>query len=192
MILRNGQNPNSSDEGWTPITEDANSDLSSIYLTSTQKIPLDVPNNNFNSYTTPPTKINQYEEPQAIITSDRVVLNARKDHILLNSQKSINLSSVGTLNVDTKATVINSPSIKLGGNDASESLVKGDTLYRNLSLMVDTLTTLVSVLEVQQLWPGGIATPDGATSLTASATKNVLNSISKDLKNILSKVSKTV
>ena len=39
-ILRNGQDPNSSSEGWIPITEDVNNDLASIWFTSTQKIPL--------------------------------------------------------------------------------------------------------------------------------------------------------
>ena len=47
-------------------------------------------------------------------------------------------------------------------------------------------------MEVQQLWPGGVATPDGATSVTARATKDILNNVKKDLVNIKSKVSKTV
>jgi hypothetical protein len=38
-ILRNGQPTKTSPEGWIPITENINNDLSSIYLTSTQKIP---------------------------------------------------------------------------------------------------------------------------------------------------------
>ena len=38
-IIRNGQNPNEGDEGWVPITENINDDLSSIYCTSTQQIP---------------------------------------------------------------------------------------------------------------------------------------------------------
>jgi hypothetical protein len=41
-ILRNGQPSKVSDEGWIPITENINNDLSSIYLTSTQKIPFNL------------------------------------------------------------------------------------------------------------------------------------------------------
>ena len=47
-------------------------------------------------------------------------------------------------------------------------------------------------MEVQQLWPGGVPTPDGATSVTARATKDILNNVKKDLVNIKSKVSKTI
>ena len=46
-ILRNGQSPDSSDEGWLPVIENINKDLSSIYLTSNQKIPL---SSDFRSY----------------------------------------------------------------------------------------------------------------------------------------------
>jgi hypothetical protein len=41
-ILRNGQPTNVSDKGWIPITENLSNDLSSIYLTSYQKIPFKV------------------------------------------------------------------------------------------------------------------------------------------------------
>jgi hypothetical protein len=39
-IIRNGQNPNIPTDGWVPTVENINGDLSSIYLTSTQKLPL--------------------------------------------------------------------------------------------------------------------------------------------------------
>ena len=47
-------------------------------------------------------------------------------------------------------------------------------------------------MEVQQLWPGGVSTPDGATAITARATRDILNNVQKDLVNIKSKVSKTI
>ena len=53
-ILRNGQSSSSSNEGWVPITEDINHDSSSIWMPSTQKIPIQVSSENYNSYTTPP------------------------------------------------------------------------------------------------------------------------------------------
>ena len=52
-ILRNGQPTKVSPEGWIPITENIRQDLSSIYLTSYQKIPFSIANENFISYTTP-------------------------------------------------------------------------------------------------------------------------------------------
>jgi hypothetical protein len=58
--------------------------------------------------------------------------------------------------------------------------------------MLESLISLVDVLEVQQLWPGGLPSPDGVTSITAVSTKNTLLSVKSDLKNILSKTVKTI
>ena len=40
MILRNGQPDDVSDKGFEPTTENIDTDKSSLYLTSTQKIPV--------------------------------------------------------------------------------------------------------------------------------------------------------
>lgn len=189
-ILRNGQDPNLEPVGFPPITEDINKDQSSIYLTSTQKLPLELANNKFDSHSNPPEETNQYKLPQIALNSDRIVLNSKKDHTILSSIKSVSLTSP-SINLDSNNIFMDAKTIKLGNKNATESIVKGDTLYRNLKLMVDTLKILVDVLEVQQVWPGGVAAPDGATSITAASTRDVLNSISKDLKNILSTVCKT-
>jgi hypothetical protein len=52
-VIRNGQPDDSIEEGWIPLTENINKDLGSIYLTSTQNIPLNtdtklIPSYNFN------------------------------------------------------------------------------------------------------------------------------------------------
>jgi len=188
----NGQSRNATDRGWVPITENINEDLSSIYLSSTQKLPIFTQNFSFFSYKTPPNTPDEYIGPQVVINSDRLVFNAKKDHILISGEKSINLSSNGSLNFDAREFIVDAGGIKLGSKDAKEPLVKGETLYKNLTQIVNALTTLVDVMEVQQLWPGGVPTPDGATSVTARATKDILNNVQKDLVNIKSKVSKTI
>jgi len=113
---------------------------------------------------------------------------------MLSSQRTISFEAVKGFNFDTPANFVIDvgTSIKLGSKDATEPLVKGEVLYKNLTQIVDALITLVDVMEVQQLWPGGIPTPDGATSITARTTKDILNNVQKDLVNIKSKVSKTV
>ena len=80
-IMRNGQPSTSTDEGWVPITENINTDLSSIYQTSTQQIPIEVKNLNYSSYSTPPEAPDNYSKPQVIINSDRLIFNAKSDHI---------------------------------------------------------------------------------------------------------------
>ena len=191
-IIRNGQNPNSSDEGWVPVVENINEDLSSIYVTSNQLIPLIVQNQTYNSYITPPISPAQYKESQVLINSNRLVFNAKKDSILLSAEKSIFLGSNNSLNFNSPNMVLDSQSIKLGDKNATEPLVKGQVLYNNLDLMVKSLIQIVDILEMNQLWPGGVAAPDGGTSLVARSTKDALEDVKKDLVNILSKVSKTI
>lgn len=198
IILRNGQPVNTSNEGWVPITENINTDLSSIYLTSTQNIPITPSSERYFSYTPKegevPTSPSQYKGKQVIINSGRLLFNTNEDHIMLSSQRTISFEAVKGFNFDTPANFVIDvgTSIKLGSKDATEPLVKGEVLYKNLTQIVDALITLVDVMEVQQLWPGGVATPDGGTAITARTTRDILDNVKKDLVNIKSKVSKTV
>lgn len=192
-ILRNGQPLNANEFGAEPIIENINQDLSSIYLTSTQKIPLQLAKNpkEFISYNIPPTSANEFVLPQIILNSNRVILNANKDHILISGQQSVSLSSVKSVNIDSPSTIIQSSNIFLGSKNAIERGIKGDTLYNKLDVVLTSLITLVRVLEVQQLWPGGLATPDGGMLTTASTVKTQLTEIQNTLKQILSDTVKT-
>ena len=156
-ILRNGQPKNSSDKGWVPITENINSDLSSIYLTSYQKL------NNFNvasrelynSYKIKPTPPSQYSNPQIVLNSDRIVINAKSDHILMSSQKSIGMSTVGSVNIDAQSHYISSNDIKLGSTSADQPILLGDNTVNVLLQLTGAIRNLASILQVQQDWPGG-------------------------------------
>jgi len=85
-ILSNGRNGNSPAKF---IVEDVNKDLSSIYLTSSQKIKLK-PSHNFSLGVTPP---NNYTKPQIIFNSDRIILNSKTDSVLISGNKSVNIST---------------------------------------------------------------------------------------------------
>ena len=156
-ILRNGQPKKSSDKGWVPITENINSDLSSIYLTSYQKL------NNFNvasrelynSYKIKPTPPSQYSNPQIVLNSDRIVINAKSDHILMSSQKSIGMSTVGSVNIDAQSHYISSNDIKLGSTSADQPILLGDNTVDVLLQLTGAIRNLASILQVQQDWPGG-------------------------------------
>jgi hypothetical protein len=163
-----------SDEGWIPITENIKDDLSSIYLTSYQKIPIeDTYWKSINSYTSnKPKSPSQYSNPQILFNSDRITINSKNDSILLRSQNSISLSSIISLNVDTPKTVIQSSNIFLGDAAAEERGIKGDTLKNKLDIILNSLILLTRVLEANQLWPGGLPSPDGGMLLTASNTKD--------------------
>ena len=149
-------------------------------------------NSSFFSYKTAPDTPDTYVGPQVVINSDRLVFNAKKDHVLISGQKSVNLSSNDSLNFDSKNYIVDAGNIKLGGQGAKEPLVKGENLYKKLDLMLTVLIQFFDIAQVQQLWPGGVPTSDGATSLGALTAMNALQEIQKQLEDIKSKVSKTV
>jgi hypothetical protein len=194
-IIRNGQNPNIPTDGWVPTVEDINRDLSSIYLTSTQKLPINVASSNYNSYSSyTPTIPNQYSGKQVILNSGRLVFNSTSDHILLSSALTIGFNAIKGFNFDTKANfVINAPSIRLGSKDAAESLMLGD---KTVTLLNDVLTQLISVVnDLGQLAAKPIiggAAPDPKLIATTARAKIKLTNSKNKLNTLLSKQNKTI
>jgi hypothetical protein len=193
-IIRNGQNPNIPTDGWVPTVENINGDLSSIYLTSTQKLPLQASSINYNSYSSnPPTTPNQFAGKQLILNSGRLVFNTTTDHLLLSSKKSINLNAIEGVYLDTPNVVLNSTSIKLGSKDATESLMLGDKTVALLSDMLDQLISVVNDLGQLAAKPivGGAAPDPKLIATTARAKIKLTNSKNK-LNTLLSKQNKTI
>ena len=181
IILRNGQGSGSS-EGWLPIIEDINNDNSSIYLTSTQKLPLQVSKNvTYNSYNTQPQALNEFAGKQVIINSGRLVLNSTNDHILLTSNKSVGLNAINSVNIDTPLTVIKSDKILLGSKDATQSMIKGDLLIIELQSLLSQLTLLTTSLQ---------AVPQVASAATLILSE--LPKISSNLEKTKSQVNKLI
>lgn len=192
IIIKNGQPINTSEEGWIPITEDINNDLSSFYQTSTQKIPIEVANNDYFSYQTPPIEPNQYSSPQNILNSNRIIINAKTDHVLISGEKSVGLSSNNSVNIDAKSVYIDSSDVKLGGNKATEPILLGDKTVNLLDQLLDTLTNILTVLESDQIYPGGTPVPNAPLNLVALNAKQQVISIKSQLNSTKSKISKTL
>ena len=145
-IIRNGQG-NQTDEGWIPTIEDINNDDTSIYFTSTQKIPLKASSTSYSSYTSnPPTQPNEYSGKQLILNSGRLVFNTTEDHLLLSSTKTVNINALNSFNVDSPQSVIQSNSVLLGGANAVQPLLYGDTTITLLTQLVDQLSLLSATL----------------------------------------------
>jgi hypothetical protein len=149
-IFRNGQDPNSSDEGWVPVKEDINKDLSSIYLTSTQTLPLTPSISNYDSYNSPPEKVNNFSGKQIMLNSGRLVLNANSNHLLLSAEKSINLNTPGSVNIDSKNNTIikvgKDSKILLGDKGATESVILGDKFLTDLQVFLQEMVKLSTAL----------------------------------------------
>ena len=152
-IIRNGQG-DQTDEGWVPTIEDINNDDTSIYFTSTQKIPLEAASTSYSSYSSnPPTKPNEYAGKQLILNSGRLVFNSTEDHVLLSSKKTVNINAINGFNIDAPQSIIKSNQVLLGGPNATEPLLKGNTTIALLSELTTQLTALATALQSLQPFP---------------------------------------
>tara|TARA_R110000803_G_scaffold14714_3_gene40911 strand:+ start:111 stop:1343 length:1233 start_codon:yes stop_codon:yes gene_type:complete len=144
-ILKNGQHEEDSDP-WIPQVEDINTDKSSIYLTTTQEIPIDLASKSYKSYTSSPTAAPIFNTEQVILNSGRLLFNAKSDSILLSSFDTINLNSVNSVNIDTPKTIVSSPKIYLGDKNATEPIILGDKFLSDFSSLMTSLISLCSAL----------------------------------------------
>ena len=174
------------------ITEDINLDGSSAYFTSTQNIPIEVSSqNDYLSYTTPPTPPNIYSGEQIILNSGRLLFNSTQDHILLSSQKSINLNSQESVNIDARTEmVIQTPELYLGGKETSQPIVLGDDLVKLLTKVLEDLESLTGALTRQQVT--AVGSPLAPTNLVAKAINSKIGTYKAELSNALSNTTKTV
>jgi hypothetical protein len=158
MILKNGQHEEDT-KPWIPQVEDINTDASSIYLTSTQLIPISGSSTSYESYFSPPTSLSEYNGEQVILNSGRLVLNSKSSDILLSSFKTINLNSVNSVNVDTPTTIIKSKRIALGDKNASEPIILGDKFLTDFETLCNDLASLATALQNPIGGPGKMSPP---------------------------------
>jgi hypothetical protein len=178
-ILRNSQYDDGKD-AWIPQVEDINKEGSSIYMTSTQAIPIEVSSKSYSSYKLAPTKPKQFAGEQIILNSGRLLFNTKSDSILMSSKNSINLNAINNVNIDAPQTVIQSNIIKLGDRDAFESAILGDKFFQDLSKLLTQIISLGLALPDIAPFNESIVTNPAiiisATSMTQVATQ-MLNSI---------------
>jgi hypothetical protein len=156
IVLSNGRN---NLPGKEFVVENAEQDASSLYLTSTQNLDtltlskqLTVHNNSFAG-------------SQFVGVADRVVLRAKSDVAVIDSEEGI---------------VLNTPNeIYIGGEDASEPLAHGLVLQQILQLLVQAIAA-------------GSTGPGGAPCVTnASALLGQISDLLPDLNSTKYKITKT-
>ena len=146
IILKNGQT-NSEADPWIPQVEDINSDMSSIYLTSNQQIPIEGASVDYNSYTSPPENPNIFTGEQVLINSGRLYFNAKKDSILLSANTSINLNTQDTVNIDSKNSfTVDTREIYLGSKNATEPVILGNKFLDDFKKLLTEIVSLTAVL----------------------------------------------
>lgn len=72
------------------IVESVNDDLSSIWLTTTQKVGLTTSQTNIGSGV---SSQKNFSNPSIILNSDRIILNSKSDYIILSGKKSVNIAT---------------------------------------------------------------------------------------------------
>jgi hypothetical protein len=189
LIIRNGQGVQT-EEGWVPTLEDINNDDSSIYSTSTQKIPLKASSTNYDSYKTAPTSPDQYAGKQILINSGRLVFNSTVDHILFSSKKSINLNAVEEVNIDTPTVTFSSGKMFLGSKNATEPLLLGNQTVNLLDQLLVNLQSFMTICSTLVSTPPG--TPLGPLNIVSGQMSTILNGLQQNLNSIKSKNNFTI
>jgi hypothetical protein len=150
-------NSRESEAGKKFVVENIDLDYSSVYLTSTQKIPnllLGESNsrNPINRYESE----SQFSRSQFLGVADRVILKSKTDIAVIDSPVAIILNTTGE--------------IKLGNDEASSNMVHGDVL---LKIMQKILSQLNSPIQC-------------GTMVGTFIDKSSINTAQRELKNLLS------
>jgi hypothetical protein len=168
--------------------EKINQDASSIYLTSTQQIPLQTDRTGVLNPLTKPVDISKYFNSQLILNSDRVVLNSKKNEVMIFAKTNIELNTKNIINLNANERVhLNSSTVFLGTVNNSlptEPLVLGDKLNTLLETLLDSLYSFGTALS------SVIGSPEGAPAMDINmAAEGLLNDIDRindNLEGILS------
>jgi len=191
MIIRNGQHEEDKD-AWIPQVEDINTDPSSVYLTSTQLIPINAASTSYLSYFSPPIATNEYNGEQIVLNSGRLLLNSKSDSILLSSFNSINLNSINSVNIDSNAVLVNSKSIALGNKNASEPLILGNKFLKDFEELCKNINSFADVFQKNTIGgPGNISAPILGLAIPSIQLANISAKMLSNIKQYKSKTTTT-
>ena len=175
--------------------EEVNKEKSSIYMTSTQVIPL-LPDrkDNLNSLTKPLLP-NKYQSSQLIFNSDRITLNSKKDEVMIFAKTNIEINTNNIININAGNRVhLNTKKIFLGskkdGSAPDEPVLLGDKTKLLLSKLLKALSELGNNLSTIVATPPG--TPLAGVNVAGGKLSTKMNALQKELKNILSENTFTI
>jgi hypothetical protein len=168
--------------------EQINKDDSSLYLTSTQQLPLQTDRTGVLNPLTNPIEASKYFNPQAILNSDRIVLNSKKDEVMLFAKTNVEISTKNIINLNAGDRVhLNGDRVFLGTVNnqlPTENIVLGGKLHDLLLDLMDTIHQFGTDIA------SAIGSPEGtpATDIISAANSlcNSINNIEKNLEGILS------
>jgi hypothetical protein len=191
-IIRNGQDRNANEFGAEPIVENVKRDLSSIYLTSTQSLPYDLSGLQaipYKSYTISgipkPVTPSQFVSPQILLNSDRIVIDAQSNDVLVGANRSIGLFGGTSINIESGQINMSANDIKLGvssDESAMQPVLKGNDTVNILLQLTNVLQGLSEVLKVAKIYPEGAIISDTASLIISGQALSILEEVEKKLK----------
>jgi len=140
--------------------EQINKDDSSIYLTSTQAIPLQINITGSLNPLTNPTDPSKYISAQIILNSDRVTLNSKKDEVMIFAKTNVEINTNNIINLNAGERVhLNTSAVFLGTNNnqlPSQPVLLGYETIKVFEKLQESLTQLALTLS------SVISAPEGA------------------------------
>lgn len=177
IIISNGTNPDYNNTRYNEFTiEDIDKDDSSIWLTSGQYVKFTqasmftkaISNKNVDLF-----KSNNYSGNQILITSDRIVLNSKKQEIIAFAKEGIGLSSDKAIAIDGASGIeMEGARINLGVN-AIEPAILGDTAVAWLTDLCSALNDVLREITILTV-PTGVGpslTPINSPAFSAISSR---------------------
>ena len=179
-IIRNGQPKDASKTGWLPLVENIKEDLSSIYMTSYQQIPLRAASENFSAMSPEPLLPREYFNPQVILNSGRLIFNASSDSIIASAEDSIALTSNKQIGLTSKTITFVADKIKFGSAEADSPALLGGPFINQYRILVEQIQVMGLALsglegydpEATNIESSGI---DSAGQALDETCQNILN-----------------
>lgn len=138
---------------------------------------------------TPPS---EYTGPQAIINSNRVLINAKTDSILMFSKQAIGFSTAGSIHFNSDSSmIVNSPKIQLG-LEASEPLLLGNVTVSFIQELLEVLDSVAKGLAEVKVHVGDAEYPLYDVNVPAQDLKLKIEDLLSRLDQLKSKQNYTI
>lgn len=140
------------------------------------------------------TDFNKYTGHQQIITSDRVIINAKEDAVFILAKETIGFSVGGSFHVNTgDEVIVNAPRIQLGlsTNGKLEPIAKGESTEQVMNDILSALSSFSSQLTSAQGVGAGIITLPTINAAAAKLTQDIAR-IKNKVEKIKSKVTYSI
>jgi hypothetical protein len=166
--------------------EKINNDLSSIYLTSAQKIPLQTDKTGILNNLTNPLNVSDYFNSQLIFNSDRVVINSKRNEVMIFAKTNVEINTKNIINLNADERIhLNSDIVFLGPYNKSKAPQPVLLGYETIKLFEHLQETLV---RLAMYLSSAVSTSEGSPIVSLNSAGNDLINDMKKTCDLLEKI----